>query len=344
MIELEFLLSHEMISLIGEIDEFKGSWKALKNLKPEALNSLKHVATIESIGSSTRIEGVKLSDSEIEKLLKGIKTHSFSSRDEEEVAGYSEVMELIFSSFNELEFSENHIKQLHQILLKFSSKDIRHRGEYKKLSNNVEAFDLEGKSLGIIFKTATPFETPAKMEELLNWVNETLKSKTIHPIIVLSIFAVQFLAIHPFQDGNGRLSRILTTLFMLKTGYEYVPYSSLEKVVEENKTEYYLSLRQAQTKPEIDMGIWVLFFLKMLKKQKDNLAIKLNKEHFLMRLPQLSEAILKEIKERGFITISEIELITKANRNTIKLRLKELVRSGLIELSGKGKSAKYISR
>lgn len=336
-----FVVTNEIVSLISEIDEFRGSWKALKNLKPELMASLKLVATIESIGSSTRIEGVKLTDSEIEALLRGINTRSFTSRDEEEVAGYSETMKMIFESFNYIDLTENHIKQLHQVLLKFSSKDMRHRGEYKKFPNHVEAFDRDGVSIGIVFETATPFETPAKMKELVEWTGENLKNREIHPLIVITVFIVNFLAIHPFQDGNGRLSRILTTLLMLKTGYEYIPYSSLEKIVEENKSEYYLALRQAQADPEKETGAWVLFLLRMLKKQKDNLMLKLEKERSLMKLPELSIKILTEIRQRGTVTISEVELLTKANRNTIKVRLRELVKDGLIEMIGKGKGAKY---
>jgi Fic family protein len=340
----DIVLTAEILSLISEIDEFRGSWKALKNLKPELMYSLKLVATIESIGSSTRIEGVKLTDSEIEKLLKGLNTHSFSSRDEEEVAGYSEAMSMVFESFKDIDLTENHIKQLHQVLLKFSSKDVRHCGEYKKFPNHVEAFDRDGVSIGVVFETATPFETPAKMEELVKWAKDNLNKKESHPLIVIAVFIVHFLAIHPFQDGNGRLSRILTTLLLLRSSYEYIPYSSLEKVVEANKSDYYLALRQTQGDPKKNMSVWIIFFLKMMKKHKDELLEKLEKEHSLMRLPELSIKILKEIKERGTATISEIELLTKANRNTIKAHLKKLVKDQLLEMMGIGKGAKYRGR
>ncbi|HNZ53285.1 MAG TPA: Fic family protein [bacterium] len=340
----DFIVTSEILSLISEIDEFKGSWKALKNLKPELMSSLKLVASIESIGSSTRIEGVKLTDSEIEKLLKGLNPHSFSSRDEEEVAGYSEAMGMIFESFADIDLTENHIKQLHQVLLKFSSKDVRHRGQYKKFPNHVEAFDRDGVSIGVVFETATPFETPAKMEELVKWAHDNLNRSETHPLIAIAVFIVHFLAIHPFQDGNGRLSRILTTLLLLRSGYEYIPYSSLEKVVEANKSDYYLALRQTQGDPEKNMSVWIIFFLKMMKKQKDELLEKLEKEHSLMRLPELSIKILKEIKERGTATISEIELLTKANRNTIKAHLRQLVKDELLEMIGFGKGARYRGR
>jgi Fic family protein len=243
----EFQILPEHLKLISEIDEFKGKWQMLRNLAPDQLSLLKRIATIESIGSSTRIEGAGLTDSEVERLLSGLNTTSFESRDEAEVAGYAEAMEMIFESYDEIQISENHIKQLHQVLLRFTSKDARHRGEYKKLPNHVEAFAANGRSLGIIFETASPFDTPFRMKELIQWLREESQKGTLHPLLLMAIFIVHFLAIHPFQDGNGRLSRILTTLLLMRSGYSYVPFSSLERIVEENKDRYYLSLRRAQS-------------------------------------------------------------------------------------------------
>ena len=257
-------ITKDILRLVAEVDEFRGEWRALSNLAPDRLNALKKIAAIESVGSSTRIEGVKLTDREVEQLLSGLDTTSFRSRDEEEVAGYAEAMNLVFESFQEILVTENHIKQLHSILLKYSSKDIRHRGEYKKLPNHVEAFDHNGKSLGIIFETASPFETPMKMEALLQWTNHNLEAKELHPLLIIAVFVVHFLAIHPFQDGNGRLSRILTTLLLLQNGYSYVPYSSMESIVEQNKDNYYLALRKAQRTLDTDdsgLGNWLFFFL-----------------------------------------------------------------------------------
>ena len=228
-------ITPEMLSLIAYIDEFKGAWQLFGRLSPEKFNVLRKVATIESIGSSTRIEGVQLSDREIERLLSDINIDSFVSQDQQEVAGYAYVCEEIFQSFEHIDFTENIIKQLHGWLLKYSDKDQRHKGEYKKLSNNIEAFDASGKSIGIVFMTTSPFDTPAKMHELVLWTQQQLKNKSLHPLLVIGIFIVVFLAIHPFQDGNGRLSRILTSLLLLKAGYAYVPYSSLESIIERNK-------------------------------------------------------------------------------------------------------------
>jgi Fic family protein len=342
--EPDIRITKEILRLIAEIDEFKGQWKALGILAPERLDVLKKVATVESVGSSTRIEGAKLTDREVEKLLTGLEVGSFHSRDEEEVAGYAEAMNLIFGSFGEIAISENHIKQLHSILLKYSSKDVSHHGDYKKLSNNVEAFDQNGKSLGIIFATASPFDSPRKMTALIDWTTSSLAAKELHPLLIIAIFIVHFLAIHPFLDGNGRLSRILTTLLLLQQGYAYVPYCSLESIIERNKDNYYLSLRKAQqTLSTDDSGLdtWLVFFIRCLKTQKDKLAKKIEREKIMLHLPELSEQILSIVKEHGRSTITDIETITRANRNTIKVRLRELVSAGFLVKHGKAKGTWY---
>jgi len=274
-------ITPQILKLIAEIDEFKGSWRALGTLAPERLAALRKVATIESIGSSTRIEGAKLSDRQIEALLSNIEQKSFRTRDEQEVAGYAEVMQILFESWEMIPLTENYIKQLHSILLQYSYKDERHRGNYKSVENHIEAFDQQGKSLGILFVTASPFETPLLMEELLYWTRDAFEEKLLHPLLIIGIFIVQFLAIHPFQDGNGRLSRVLTTWLLLKSGYTYVPYSSLETRIEQNKDSYYLALRRTQKSLKTDKPnwtTWLQFFLHSLKRQKDHLAVKLNRE------------------------------------------------------------------
>ena len=340
----EFQILPEHLKLISEINEFKGKWQMLRNLAPDQLSLLKRIATIESIGSSTRIEGAGLTDSEVERLLSGLNTTSFESRDEAEVAGYSEAMEMIFESYDEIQISENHIKQLHQVLLRFTSKDARHRGEYKKLPNHVEAFAANGRSLGIIFETASPFDTPFRMKELIQWFSEESQKGTLHPLLLMAIFIVHFLAIHPFQDGNGRLSRILTTLLLMRSGYSYVPFSSLERIVEENKDRYYLSLRRAQSTLYTNnskLNDWLLFFLACLRKQISVLDSKVKTERMIAELPPLSQEIMKIIRQHGRARVRDIQIITGANRNTIKAHIKRLVERGELKKMGAGKGTWY---
>ncbi len=338
-------ITPEILTLISEIDEFKGAWRALGQLAPEQLNSLKKVATIESIGSSTRIEGSRLSDQEVEILLGNLQLKKFETRDEQEVAGYAEVMNIIFHNYEDIHLTDSYIQQLHRELMRYSEKDEWHKGSYKKSPNHVEAFGPDGKSLGVVFETASPFETPLRMSDLIEWTNKTLGDKTLHPLLVIAIFIVEFLAVHPFQDGNGRISRVLTTYLLLKTGYVYAPYSSMEAVIEHSKEGYYLALRQTQGTLKSDnpnWQPWVMFFLKTLKQQKQRLETKLQREKLLMtQLPELSLQILELVKSRGRITNSEVVAITTANRNTVKKHLESLVDLNYLQKNGVGKGTWY---
>lgn len=338
-------ITREVLSLIAELDEFKGAWRALGTLAPERLSALRHVATIESIGSSTRIEGSKLSDREVDQLLRNIEIKKFDTRDEQEVAGYAEVMETIFAHADDIDLTENHIKQLHRDLLAYSTKDERHRGEYKTNTNHVLAFDSEGKEIGIVFETATPFDTPRLMTELVAWTKKALEEKQLHPLLVIAVFTVVFLEIHPFQDGNGRLSRVLTSLLLLRSGYAYVPYSSLESVIEQTKEGYYMALRGTQGTIRTatpDWQPWVMYFLRALQKQKARLETKIAREKILIdKLPKLSVQILELAKAHGRLTIGQIVEITGANRNTVKKHLQVLVAAGHLTQHGIGKGTWY---
>lgn len=341
-------VEQDILQLIAEIDEFKGQWQALKTLSPERLKQLRKVATIESVGSSTRIEGSKLTDIQVETLLSNLSSTSFKTRDEQEVAGYAEVMDLVFQAYEDLRLTENHIRQLHQTLLRHSTKDDRHRGAYKTLPNHVVAKDADGREIGVVFEIeiATPFDTPREMEALVRWAAKAFDESAMHPLLIIAVFNVVFLAIHPFQDGNGRLSRILTTLLLLRAGYEYVPYASLESIVEENKDLYYKALRRTQTtlaNDTPDWEPWLGFFLRCLKKQKANLAAKVRQEKEVSdaSLPLLSVQVLKLLAKYERLTIAQMVELTGANQNTLKVRLRELVNDGRIRRHGKARATWY---
>ena len=335
----------KMLDIVAELDEFKGAWRALGSLAPERLSALRRVATIESIGSSTRIEGSKLSDRDVERLLANIEIKSFKTRDEQEVAGYASIMETVFTSWSVLTLTENHIKQLHRDLLRHSTKDRRHRGEYKKLDNHVAAFDSKGKSLGVVFQTASPFETPRLMTDLITWTSDALAKRSLHPILTIAIFVVVFLQIHPFQDGNGRLSRALTTLLLLRCGYAYVPYTSLESIVETNKEAYYLALRRTQKtlrSRNPDWQPWVMFFLNVLQQQKRRLEVKVERERKILgQLPELALRIYELAKDRGQIRVEDVLRATGAPRGTVKDHLNLLTRTARLIRHGKGKGTWY---
>ena len=339
------LITPEILGLISSIDEFKGAWRALGTLAPDRLSALLRVATIESIGSSTRIEGSQLSDREVERLLSRLQIQKFSTRDEQEVAGYAKVMEMVFTSWQDIALTENHIKQLHRDLLIHSEKDAWHRGQYKTSTNSVVAFDDNGKQLGVVFETATPFDTPRLMTELVTWFVQERDAGRLHPLLLIGLSVVVFLEIHPFQDGNGRLSRVLTTLLLLKAGYAYVPFSSLESVVEQSKEAYYLALRQTQgtiRSAAPNWQPWLMFFLRSLAEQVKRLSRKIEREKLVLAtLPELSLAIIEFAREHGRVTMMDAIRLTSSNRNTLKLHLRALVERGYLNARGAGRGAWY---
>ena len=343
-----FTITPEILRLIAGLDEFKGQWRMIRSLSPEKLTSLRKVATIESIGSSTRIEGSKLTDRQVEDLLGRLHITEFKTRDEQEVAGYAYVMDQVFDAFDQIPMTENMIGQLHQDLLRYSTKDERHRGHYKKLPNHVAAFDADGKEIGIVFQTTSPFDTPRGMEALVAWFTKADRERSLHPLLLIGSFIVVFLAIHPFQDGNGRLSRVLTTLMLLRAGYAHVPYSSLESIIEASKEGYYRALRRTQTtlaskKP--DWEAWLIFFLRSLVKQKDALARKIALEDTQATdLHPLARKIVALLPDHETLTLSQIVTLTKGKPSTVKLRLKELVGKGYLMPKGQGRGAHYVGK
>jgi Fic family protein len=336
----------EMLRLIAAIDEFKGQWRAMQALSPERLQGLRRVATIESVGSSTRIEGAMMSNREVEELLGRLDTCSFQTRDEQEVAGYAFVMEQIFAHHADIPLNQNMVSQLHRDLLQFSTKDQRHRGDYKSLPNNVAAFDAEGREIGIVFETSSPFDTPGHVDSLLDWHRRAEADGSLHPLLRIGIFVVIFLAIHPFQDGNGRLSRILTTLLLLRAGYAHVPYASLEAIIEQNKEAYYLALRRAQISwrdGDPDWPAWLHFFLRSLSAQIQRLRDRL--ENLDQPLSILARELAALFETRDTLTMRQaLEALPGNSRTALKSRFAELIEAGLLTAHGKGRGAFYARR
>ncbi len=344
-IEFDFYTNQKIIRLISRIDQFKGRWNSMEIKESAYLKELKQIATIESIGSSTRIEGAKLSDKEISVLLKNIKVTEFKSRDEEEVFGYYELLEIITDNYKDIKLTENYIKQFHKILLKYSTKDSRHRGKYKSLSNKVVAKYLNGKER-VIFNPTEPHLVRAEMNNLLKWVNKKLSDEELHPLILISLFVYEFLSIHPFQDGNGRLSRLLTTLLLLQNGYNFVLYVSLERIIEKKKKEYYNCLMKAQKargKRKEIISEWTLFFLAVLTEAIELLERKY--DSFKSKGGYLSERhqkIIKYIRKHQPVKLSDIAAsFNTVSINTIKKDLQYLKREGLLSSAGKLKGTIY---
>jgi len=329
---------------IAQIDEFKGSWITGAQLSPQVLGRLKRSVLITSTGASTRIEGARLSDEDVEKLMRGINIQKFTNRDKQEVKGYYELLENIFNSWKKLQFNENAIKHFHQELLKYVDKDKTHRGEYKKQENKVYMVDDLKNPIAVLFDTTPAYLTPKEMQELVEWTQAALKEKKYHSLLIISNFLVEFLNIHPFQDGNGRLSRILTNLLLLKEGYSYMPYISHEKLVEDNKPEYYIALRKSQktikTKRE-DIASWLDFFLTIFLKQSQMAVGLLSKEKVEKLLTNKQLVVWEYLNKVDKSTPLEIAEKTKVAYGTVRQALDKLMRLKKIERFGQGRSTRY---
>ena len=277
-LHFSFTVNQQIIQLIAEIDLFRGKWEHLEQLHPVFLQELKGLATIQSIGSSTRIEGATLYDKEIEQLIADLKVNKLENRDEQEVVGYYDVLELIFDNAEDIHLTENYIMQLHTVLLRYSTKDSGQKGAYKKVSNKVVASYPDG-TQRVIFNTTEPYLVQKEMQELLSWTNKRLENLEYHPLLVVGLFIYEFLSIHPFHDGNGRLSRLLTTLVLIKLDYDFIQYISFEHIIENRKERYYAALMECQRKRNTEeerIDTWMLFFLNALKMVTVKLSLKMS--------------------------------------------------------------------
>lgn len=334
----------EIWSKITKIDELKGQWIAGAKLSPQVLGRLKRSVLITSTGASTRIEGAKLSDEDIEKMMHGISVQKFTDRDSQEVKGYFELLENVFDAWKNIKFNENTIKHFHQELLKYVEKDKWHRGEYKKQENKVHMVDEAGNSVGVLFDTTPAYLTPKEMQELIDWTKEAIDKKSHHPLLTVGNFLVEFLNIHPFIDGNGRISRVLTNLLLLKEGYLYMPYISHEKLIEDNKPDYYMALRRSQktfkTKHE-NIIPWLDFFLTILLKQSEMAVDLLSKENIERLLTEKQFAVWDYLQKVDRATPREISEKTKVAYPTVRQAIDKLMRLKKVERIGQGRSTSY---
>ncbi len=345
-LNFDFKTNQKVLNLISKIDSYKGKWNTIEKKENIYLKELRKIATVESIGSSTRIEGGTLTDDEIKDLLENVKITKLKTRDEQEVIGYYDTLEIIYENYLNINLSESYIKQLHQLLLKHSDKDARHRGEYKSLPNNVVANYPRGIQK-VILSTTEVHLVEKEMRDIIEWSNEQLKKSEIHPLIIISNLIYEFLSIHPFQDGNGRLSRLLTTLQLLQNDYQFIQYVSFENLIEKSKKEYYQALMEGQknrNKDNENISKWMLYFLNKLSELTQNLDAKY--DIFKSKGGYLSE---KQKMIRDYLQLNQplkISDIAKEfnsiNINTIKKYLQYMKKEQIIASIGKGKGTVYI--
>jgi Fic family protein len=337
-------LPNDIWAKITQIEELKGRWIAGSKLSPQTLGRLKRSVLITSTGASTRIEGSKLTDEDIEKMLRGISIQKFSNRDEQEVQGYYGLLQNVFDSFEDLHLNESLVKHFHKELLKHVEKDELHRGNYKGRENKVEMIDEAGKSIGTLFDTTPAYLTPKEMTELVDWTKLALDEKKYHPLLVIGNFIVEFLNIHPFQDGNGRMSRILTNMILLQQGYLYMPYVSHEKLIEDNKPDYYLALRHSQKTfktEKQDIIPWLNFFLTVLLQQAQIAIGLLTTENIETLLSPKQLAVWEYLQTVDEATPNEIAEKAKVARPTVNQVLNKLLDMKKIERIGEGSGIRY---
>lgn len=343
--QFDFDTQQLVLQKIAGIEAFSSRWQVEQQQEKGALKELRFLATVQSAGSSTRIEGATLNDNEIRLLVKNMKITELRSRDEQEVGGYYEVLETILGHFADIPLTESYLLQLHGMLLRHSAKDQRHRGQYKSLSNQVVA-SSPGGAQRVVFNTTQPHRTPSEMTALLEWANRSLDEKKLHPLLVIATFVYEFLSIHPFQDGNGRLSRLLTTLLLLRHGYDFVQYVSFENYVEEHKEHYYLALMDGQQnryQPEENIAKWVLFFLSGLEALIGRLEEKRRQFRPLTRfLHERQQRLLQAIGERQAVQISDLKpLFPEISLSTLKNDLALLTERQLVVRVGSGRGVRY---
>ena len=336
-------LTNEIMLKIARIDELKGQWTGSLSLNPKILHQLKKSVVITSSGSSTRIEGARMTDKEVERFLRGIKQKTPKNRDEQEVAGYADLLGRIFDNYKTFKITEGRILELHKILLAFSTKDEKHRGKYKSKDNTVAIME-KGEIKKILFKPTAPYLVKKEMDDLFEWREQRQEKKDTHPLAMIANFIFEFLAIHPFEDGNGRLSRALINLMMLREGYSFTPYVSLEEIFEQAQSEYYISLRKTQknhkTKNE-DISAWLEFFLDSVSEQAEKALRLLGGHENQSLLSKAQKKVFDLLAPGKEFRVSEIQDRTKIPLPTVKQAAAKLTKLKLIKKIGQGSSTRY---
>ncbi len=341
----------QIVAILAAIDEIRGVFRVGLRMTPQAITNLRKSTLVTSAGASTRIEGAKLSDEEVKKIMQGMAIQKFADRDSQEVQGYLETLKNVFENYKTLPLRESLIKSLHKELLKYSNKDDLHRGEYKHKENIVGVLGADGKVAQIMFETTPAWQTTKEMTELVDWTTEAFEKERFHPLLIIANFIIEFLKIHPFEDGNGRLSRVLTNLLLLRFGYAFAEYISHEQIIEQRKDAYYFALRSSQatfrtqTKPEgpsETISPWLNLFLSAVKEQADkSIALVEKEQHEDTLSPKQNEVLeyLSKVNEAGPGQIAEATGILLP---TVRKSLEQLLERGKVKRIGKGRATRYV--
>ncbi len=335
----------QIVNLLAEIDGIRGEFKSGLRMTPQSIANLKKITLITSTGSSTRIEGAKLTDEEVEKIMGGLVVSKFADRDFQEVQGYLETLQSVFDNYQSLPLRESIITSLHNQLLKYSHKDDIHRGCYKKKENTVGAFGPDGNIAKIVFETTPAYLVGKEMNELVEWTDSAFKKNRFHNLLIIANFIVEFLKIHPFEDGNGRISRVLTNLLLLRSGYQFIQYVSHEQIIEQRKDEYYIALSKSQKTFKTDcetISPWLNFFLSVLREQAVKALSYLGEEKVIDTLSPKQLEVWKYISNINEASPSEVVKGTGIALGTVRQALNRLVKVGKVKRIGHGRGTRYV--
>ncbi len=338
--------TEELFTVLAEIDAIKTAFRLTGKLAPQTITRLTQSVIITSTGASNRIEGNRLSDEQVEALYRNLHIRKFKTRDEQEVAGYLEMLERVLESYGEMPLSESLVLQLHRDMLQHSDKDERQRGAYKFGPNRVEAKDAQGNVVGVVFDPTPPHLTPKDMQELVEWYQWADKAKFKHPLIRIGNFIFEYLAIHPFQDGNGRTSRLLTNLLMLQHGYDFTALVSHERLIESRKADYYLALNRTQgswkSKKE-DITPWLSYFLSIVKAQADEAIALIEEDNIEALLSEKQLALWQWAQARNEPTFSRKDAVEALEfpARTVEAIIKKLLELKRLKRIGEGRATRY---
>lgn len=332
-------LSHDLLNILTKIHEHKGKQELYVATKPEVLDKLTDVALIQSIASSNKIEGIATTDGRLKQIVE--EKVMPRNRDEEEIAGYRDVLKLIHENYEYIRVAPNDILTLHKNLYNYSAKS--YKGKFKNSDNVITEKDLAGKEVGR-FVPSPAYLTPSLVENLCYQYNQAIQKAEIDPLLLIPCFILDFLSIHPFSDGNGRISRLLTLLLLYKSGFLVAKYISIERLIEQSKTTYYETLQASSigwSDNKQDYTPFVRYLLGVILHTYEDFS-----ERFItFSLPEwtTAERLVREMqKSLKPLSRAELEvLLPNVSRRTIERALAELQVKSEIEKVGQGRSTKY---
>ena len=328
---------NEVINYLSLIHEYKGKQSAYLKQKPQELERLVELAKVQSTEASNSIEGIRTTETRLRQLMSERTTPR--NRDEKEIAGYRDALNIVHENFEYIPLTPNYILQLHKILL--SHTDSGFGGSFKNIQNYISATDEAGNRF-TLFTPMAPYETPEAVREICDEYNRAIGEGKVDPLLIIPVFIHDFLCIHPFLDGNGRMSRLLTTLLLYRADYEVGKYISLEAKIAKNKDAYYAALEDAQVgwhEQQDDPTTFVKYLLStIIAAYRD----------FDDRIQILSPTSLDTVKNAignkiGKFTKKEIlELCPGLSASTVERHLKKLTVEGYISKHGTGRSTFYV--